>query len=122
MEKGKSLNIYIDNVIVAISTSCEYDHDVDTMEVSSPDTGLYRTYIPGRHSWQISCSWLVKNTTDLSKKIQTASQNKTLEVKLCYTGNEEFAGGTAICTKLKITATRGDLIKGSFVFKGTGEG
>lgn len=115
---GKSLVIKLNDVVIASSTSCEIDLNRDTEETSSPRTGEYKSYVAGRKGWNVTCTWLVASQTDMTNKIINFGGEYTLSCVL--PGNETIIEGNAICTKCKITATKGNLIKGTFTFLGTG--
>ena len=75
-------------------------------------TGSWKRYITGRKSWQVSVSYKsllgkVGATVSLSWKMRDDAA--------------DTMGGDAILTSCKISGTRGNLVQGSFSFKGTGE-
>lgn len=118
MKLGKSLNISTDGSVIACSTTCEIDLDVDIDEVSSPNTGGYHTYTAGRKGWGVNCSWLVKSKDHLVGNVMKLGN--TYDLEAIIDGSETIIEGQAICTKCKITSSVGNLIKGSFSFKGSG--
>ena len=56
---GRNLIIKNDGVAVAASKSCTIEVQADEIEVSSPLTGKWKTYIAGRKSWKVDVSGLV---------------------------------------------------------------
>lgn len=56
---GRNLIIKTGGVAVAAAKSCTIDVKADEIEVSSPLTGKWKTYIAGRKSWQVDVSGLV---------------------------------------------------------------
>ena len=96
-----------------IQTNCE------TIEIASPASGAWRSYIAGRKDWSISTAFLVGANhikTDLLKVGQT--------MRLTIKDKENPASslsGSAILTTCKISANKGNLVQGSFMFLGTGE-
>ena len=107
---------------IAASRSNEIEVNCETIEISSPTTGTWRKYIAGRRGWTITVNYLLMRLDD--------PQSGASLQELLYVGNSygiQVAGrgavggvsGTAILTRCKITATRGNLAVGSFTFKGT---
>lgn len=100
--------------------SHEWQSACETIETANPDSGQWRTFVPGRCSWQANLSYLVlenanSNIEDLLKVGQT--------VTLCQRDrNGQYQlKGTAICTNCKQTYIRGNLSQGSYQFQGSGE-
>ena len=93
---------------VAASKSCTVETNCETKEAGMSGTGSWKRYITGRKSWQVSVSYLVGDTTvSLSWKMRD--------------DEADTMSGDAILTSCKISGTRGNLVQGSFSFKGTGE-
>lgn len=61
---GRNLIIKADGEALAASKSCTIDIQSDDIEVSSPLTGIWKTYIAGRRSWKVSASGLVTVPVD----------------------------------------------------------
>jgi len=104
--------------IVYAAKSCEISVSAETTEIASPTTGQWKEYLVGRKEWSISCGYLVSDTkfdTDLLRvgNFVAISVNKR--------GSSTSLLGSAIVTQCSITATRGNLVQGSFIFKGNGE-
>lgn len=108
--------------VIAATRSNEIESNCETIEISSPTTASWRKYIAGRKSWSITVSYLLMRVDDPQSG---ASIQELLNVGNSY--SLQFAGrnaaggvsGTAILTRCKITATRGNLAVGTFTFKGT---
>ena len=113
---GNNILVYLNNTAIAGLRSNEIQTEVNTIETASPDTGVWRTHIAGRKEWSVSAGWLVSDHSDLAKM---------LNIGTAYTlrfGDRVGGGlqGTAILTTCDITATRGNIVQGSFRFVGSG--
>lgn len=123
MIHGNNILIYegATPTVIAASKSCDIDYSADTIEVSSPpelatDDGTHHMYIVGRRGWKVSMSYLVTNFTSGLLRV---GNTYTLTIGQ-RTDTTDRLTGAAICTQCKITATRGNLVQGSFQFQGTG--
>lgn len=101
--------------IVAGSTSCDIGKTCDTIEVSGPSSGSDKEYVAGRKGWTVTVNYLV--TTDVSS-LGRVGDTVTLRVKVRNANT--YLQGNAIISECRITATRGNLCQGSFVFTGSG--
>lgn len=115
---GNTLLVYKGNSVIAGTKSNEIQCGCETIEVRSPTQGQWRSFIAGRKEWSVNVSYLVAVASDVEDNILTVGQTYTLNM-YDRTG-WLILSGQAICTTCKITATRGNLITGSFVFKGNG--
>lgn len=115
---GNTLLVYMGDSVIAGTKSNEIQCGCETIEVSSPAQGQWRSFIAGRKDWSVNVSYLVAAASDVEDNILTVGQTYTLNM-YDRTGWLTLSG-QAICTTCRITATRGNLISGSFVFKGTG--
>jgi len=116
--KGKDFTVELANRgTIACSRSCELSIDVDTTEISSPDSGSWKDYIAGRKGWQMTTSHLVSTSNFSLFKSLVGTK-----VGVSFTDGEHSLSvwGYAICTGVKITATLGNLCQGSFTFTGCG--
>lgn len=116
MIHGKQILIYRDNVLIAGTKSNSIDCDADTIEVSTPQSGAWREYITSRKKWSITASWLLPSAEGITRLLEVG-QSYTIRIA---TATTDRMTGTAICTQCKITATRGNLVQGSFQFQGSG--
>ena len=116
---GKDLKITTasNGVLVALAKSCEINIDCDEIEVSSATSGKWKDFIPGRNSWTISVSYIV-TAGGLAADILKVGTVVNLKVKDGDTGTPLV--GSAIVKTCKVTASRGDIAKGSFSFRGKG--
>lgn len=120
--KGNNLLIYTDvsgtMAAVAASKTCDIDHQCDTIEVSSPESGQSRDFIPGRKSWSISCSGLLVNVAD----ILNVGKVVNISVRERGTGGiSEKLIGKAIITSFKETGSRGSLATANIKLQGSGD-
>lgn len=102
---------------IAATKSNEMQTDCETIEISSPSVGDWRTYMAGRKSWSVQVSFLVTAASNIR---QLLSVGTSYTIVMRDRNNTSSVTGTAIMTTCKISATRGNLVTGSFVFKGTG--
>lgn len=119
---GNNLLIYFNgSVIGGTSDSAERSNEIntscETLEVASPSTGAWRTYITGRKEWSVTVNYLVPAVANITEVLRIG-ETYTLAVK--NRAGSTLMSGTAICQQAKVTSTRGNLIQGSFVFKGSG--
>lgn len=103
------------NALIAAAKSCAIRKEREMIETSSPTSGTYRTYRGGRIGWSISLSNLtVSPGTDLDK---VGGSPVTIRVTVNGT---TVNTGMAIFAVCEITATIGNLAKGTFELQGTG--
>lgn len=57
--QGKDLIVTANGSVIAAAKSCSLKVQSDTLEVSSPTQGKYRTFIPERMSWSITTNHLL---------------------------------------------------------------
>lgn len=113
---GNNLIIYVDGVAVAAAKSCTV-----TMEVGSIDTagsGRTKASMPTVKDWSVKTSVLVTSLNGhfaLSGKVR-------LSVVVVDGGEitTDRMTGEAIVTSANVSAAVGNLVQGSFSFKGTG--
>lgn len=102
------------------SNSCDIELNCEAKEVSSPSSAVYRSYVAGRKTWTVRIAYLVN--TDGFAVLNLKNIGTTYRIK-CYVRNNatiDSFEGDAILTQAKITATRGNLVTGSWVFQGSG--
>lgn len=114
--QGNNLIIYVDGVAVAAAKSCTV-----TMEVGSIDTagsGRTKASMPTVKEWSVKTSVLVTSLNGhfaLSGKVR-------LSVAVVDGGEitTDRMTGEAIVTNANVSAAVGNLVQGSYSFKGTG--
>lgn len=120
---GNNLLIYFNGSVIGGTTasaerSNEINTSCETLEVASPSQGEWRVYIAGRKEWSVTVNYLVPTVSNITEVLRVG-ETYTLAVK--NQSGTTIMSGTAICQQAKATSTRGNLIQGSFVFKGSGE-
>ena len=116
MIRGKNIIIYEGNPATAIAVvrSCTIVNKCDVEEKSSPASGSARTYKVGRIYWEISVSSFV---TAMKNYVLRRGQTYTLKLQNGETLSD-FITGSALCTNVQITATKGNLVQGNLQFVG----
>ena len=116
---GNNILVYKDNAAIAGTRSNEIQTNCELVEISSPTSGQWRTYIAGRKDWRVTVGFLVSsNATVLSQLLNVGSSYRLKIFERNYAGTR-YVSGTAMLRTCKITATRGNLCQGSFEFVGT---
>lgn len=117
MIKGNDIMILKDGVAIAAARSCDIQVGADANEVSSPSTGTWRERLVGRKEWTVNISMLVVSA--LSGLLTDVGGTYTLSITNRNEASDRLTG-IAILTQGHITATRGSLVQGSWVFTGSG--
>ncbi|MBO5777196.1 MAG: hypothetical protein J6R34_01965 [Clostridia bacterium] len=117
------INIYVclGDTIIAGTRSNEIQTSVDTIEISSPTSGIWKQHKNIRKDWSLSTSFLCLANEDVKKLLQVGNTYTIQVVGQEGSSAEELLSGTAILTSCKITASVANLVQGSFVFDGNGE-
>ena len=119
MKKGNDLIVSVDGVAVAASKSCTVETGCQTKEAGMKGTGCWKQYVAGRKDWEVSASWLVGDSTKIKSLLSRTGQRVRLSWKMRDDASDTM-GGDALVTVCKVSGTRGNLVQGSFTFKGTG--
>ena len=120
MKKGNDLIVKVGGKAVAASKSCTVETNCETKEAGMSGTGSWKRYITGRKSWQVSVSYLVGDSATIKSLLGKVGATVSLSWKM-RDDEADTMSGDAILTSCKISGTRGNLVQGSFSFKGTGE-
>lgn len=101
------------------SKSHEIKGDVEEIEISSPTSGVWRQYLTGRKEWSVTCSYLVLAKEQLRDLLEIGN---TFNVCFKQRNEQNSTGlsGTCFLKSVIITASEGNLVQGSFTFRGTG--
>lgn len=119
---GKDLRLFVGGNVFASSTSCEYDVQAELYEVSHPSSGVWKGHKAGMKSWKVSCTRLVLNSDNFTDASSLIGSTVALSfIRRSAAEGEKYLGGNAICSRARITATVGALVKGTFEFTGDGE-
>ena len=126
---GNILIVLVDGHAIAGTKTNEIQVESELIEIASATQGSFREYLTGRKQWQVTVNYLLMyasyqvirtypdaHLTDVflvgnSYTLKFTNRVGTLPVTL---------KGTAILRTCKITATRGNLIQGTFTFVGNG--
>ena len=113
---GNDLIVEQGGTAIAGAKSCRISVEADTIPVSSSTDGDWTHRVAGRKDWSVSVDYLVTSAPiNLHSLVGT-----TVTVKWYKRGTNTKEGGSAILKRVEITAQRGALAKGAFVFEGAG--
>ena len=128
---GNIILVQLDGHTIAGTKTTEIQVESELIEIASATQGTYREYLTGRKQWQVTVNYLLKYATyQAMVTYPQAALTDALLVGNSYT--LKFMNrashydmpitlkGTAILRTCKITATRGNLIQGTFTFVGNG--
>ena len=115
---GNDIIVKFNGTAIAAAKSAEVTTKVDIIETASPTDGAFKDHIAGRKEWDVTVGYLVASDARLTDLL-TVGAKYTLVI--CGSGNNATTlSGTAILSSCRITATRGNLVQGSFKFEGCG--
>ena len=64
--RGRDVAMYLNGVLVGLSTSCDFAMTCDVVEFTSAlSPGRAKRYRPGRYSWQVNCDMVVDSDARL---------------------------------------------------------
>lgn len=115
---GNNILIYRDGTAIAGTVSNEIQSGAELIEISSPTAGEWKQYITGRKSWSVNVSYLILANTGV-RDLLNVGTSYTLKIRGRNATDVTGVVGTAILKSCKITATRSNLVQGSFTFQGT---
>ena len=127
-QNGNTILVYKGSTLIAGMKSNDVQVSADLIEISSPDTGVWRQYITGRKEATITTGYLVTAATSALgvsggngvRDLLQAGNSFTLKFKQRNYSDSNGVSGTFILKTVKITAQRGALVQGSFQFVLTG--
>lgn len=122
---GNNIIIKKGGTAIAATKSNEITVDSEVIEISSPTTGQWKSFISGRKEWSITTNFLIRSEADIKNRLYENNQltvGQTYSLTICTNiqGGATHLTGNAILKAYKVTATRGNLCTGSFVFVGVG--
>ena len=108
---GTQFGVFINNTLIAFSTSCSINISQETMNVTTANTGNWNSRTVSRRDWEVSCSALMSfdNTVtnrkffDLYSNYIATQTLFTLKFKTNVSGDKFFTG-EAILTELSLDA------------------
>ena len=118
MLNGKDIIILKNGQPIAATKSDEIQVGCEIIPISSPSDGAWTAAIAGRKSWAITVGFLVANVENVFSSIEMVGNR--FELIIQHSQGSNFMRGYAICTTFKVTATKGNLVQGSFAFQGIG--
>ena len=116
---GNNILIYRNGTAIAGTVSNEIQSGAELIEISSPTSGQWKEYIAGRKNWSINVSYLVLAYNGV-RDLLNVGTTYTLKFRGRNSSDATGVQGTAILKSCKITATKGNIVQGSFQFTGTG--
>ena len=116
---GNNIIVYWNGTAIASVKSNSIKTKADTIETASPTNGEWKTHIAGRKEWQLSVSYLILTDSGVRDLLKTGN-TYTIKMKGRNAADSDGVTGTATLTNCDITATRGNLVTGSFQFVGNG--
>ena len=109
--KATGLNIYG-------AKSDDIEVTCGTNEVVSPTQGNWREFIADRKEWQVTTNYLLQSTgSEIDKVLNVGTK---YPIRFIDKASYHALVGEAILVSAKISAIKGNLVTGSFQFKGTG--
>lgn len=120
MLKGNDIIVILNGQAIAATKSDEIQVGCETIPISSPSDGAWTAAIAGRKSWAITVGFLVANVEKVFSSINMVGNTFELAIQHKHSSGSNYMWGYAICTTFKVTATKGNLVQGSFAFQGTG--
>lgn len=116
---GNNILIYYNGTAISGTKSNEIQTDTELIEISSPSSGEWKSYITGRKNWSINVSFLVL-AYDGVRNLLNVGNTFSIKFKGRDSSDSDGVSGSAILKNCKITAIKGNLVQGSFQFVGTG--
>lgn len=124
---GNNILILRGQKAIAGTKAHEIQCGADTIEIASATQQDWEEHISGRKNWSLNVNYLVlaaAGTSDSSAEsfglgdLLTVGNSYTIVIK--DRSNTKSISGTAILTNCKQTYNVGNLVAGTFQFKGTG--
>jgi len=119
MLKGNDIIVILNGEAIAATKSDELQVGCDSIPISSPTTGDWTDVIAGRKSWSLTTGFLIANQIKFFDGIDMVGMYVILRIK--HRTGTTWYEGTALCTQFRVTATKGNLVQGSFAFQGKGK-
>ena len=116
---GNKIMLMKGGVAVAAVVTHDVQTEADRLEVAGSEQGRWREYVSGRKRWEVTANYLVVSSAMILSLIQTG---QTFAMKSYDRDNElNNLHGQATLEQCRITATRGQLVKGYFKFCGSND-
>ena len=105
-------------VAFAAVKSQEVQTEAGAIEIASATQQDWGEFVAGRKSWSINCNYLVLTNAGLKDLLKIGTK---VQVRVITRGESPtYLQGYALILQAKQTHTKGNLVTGSFAFKGTG--
>lgn len=117
---GNNVYISIGGTIIAGTKVNEIQTDSETIEVSGPNISAWRKHITKRKEWNITTSFLVFSTSQITSILQIGTEVEISIVSREGGSSSILLQGQAIIKQAKESFTRGKLAQGSWRFLGNG--
>ena len=118
MLKGNDIIVILNGEAIAATKSDELQVGCESIPISSRTNGDWTDVIAGRKSWTLTTGFLIANQVKFFDGIDMVGMYVILRIK--HRTGTSWYEGTALCTQFRVTATRGNLVQGSFAFQGKG--
>jgi len=93
----------------------------ETIEIASATSSRWKEFLAGRKEWSIETDYLITDDNNIYDYPLMVGQTFNIRIQDSpQHGSDTYCGGTVICTEAVQDYQVGTLVKGSFVFKGTG--
>ena len=119
MLKGNDIIVILNGEAIAATKSDELQVGCESIPISSRTNGDWTDVIAGRKSWTLTTGFLIANQLKFFDGIDMVGMYVILRIK--HRTGTTWYEGTALCTQFRVTATRGNLVQGSFAFQGKGK-
>lgn len=116
---GNNVLIFRNGIAIAGTVTNDIQAGVDIIPIGSPTSGDWKENIAGRKDWSINVSYLVL-AYDGIREVLNVGSTYTLKFRGRSSSDSTGVIGSAILKTCRITATKGNLVQGSFQFVGNG--
>lgn len=121
MKHGKDIIVYLNGTAIASTRSNDIGSSCELIETASRSDGSSRHYTAGLKEWDVTTSFLVASDSALLSALLAVGTTYTIVIGPAGQSSiTTGVTGSAILQTCRITATKGNLVQGSFSFKGTG--
>lgn len=115
---GNNIIIYLNGTAIAGTTSNDMQTSIDMIEIGAPlSSGGWKQFISKRKTWNVTVNYLVLQYSGVQDLLKVGT-TYTLKFRGRNSSDSTGVSGSAILKSCKITATKGNLVQGSFQFQG----
>lgn len=115
---GNNILIYLNGTAIAGTTSNEMQSSIDTIEIGAPlSSGTWKQFLTKQKTWTVNTNFLVLQDSGV-RNLLNVGTTYTLKFRGRSSYDSTGVSGSAILKSCKITAIKGNLVKGSFQFQG----